>query len=746
MALRVGIDLGTTFSSVAYVDKKTGLPNVIPNMEGDAITPSIIWFHDGTMTFGTDAYDEYRRGNDMCAASFKRDMGSTEPFFVGDGHSYTPEDLSSLLLRHLKEDAEQQMDDTITEAVITVPAYFYSREREATIRAAERAGLKVTKIIDEPNAAAMAYGMDHWRENASILVYDLGGGTFDVTLTQMGKGGDLESIVTRGDHLLGGKDWDERLCEIIASKVRDEVGDVAPDDEKVIDGAAEGIKRKLSSMSSVTQNLFLSSGVTRVTVTRDEFEDETRDLLDMTIDMCRSVLDEAGMQPSDLTDILLVGGSTRMPQVSDALERAFGIKPIKHVDPDKAVSLGAAIQVEKENPRYVALSVVTDDGGRKRTEREGGKTFLGLGKVVHEATHLASIGDINLRETTAHAMGVVAIDDKNDRYVNDVIIPANHPRPVKIAKRFMHVPKDRNDDSITVYVTQGSSDDLSMCQVPYRYVVSGIDCSAPFGTPIRIQYCYDDNGVISVRARQKDENRDLPIRREDVETDVARFMSKPSSGGLPEMTGAMRFMLSAGNVGGGSTLHMYDVTFSNGKLKWRKYDNVDPHDVAPREFNEPKVHVIANDCDIEFHGYNVSRMDEGVRSSLANVDGFTIDCDIDTSTISPHPGGDLYIILGPIRASLTEEGGDITIDGQSVASVAPQFHLSMRYINGTYTVGIDGRDVGSARGDRAPEAVFGFEHDSHYCELLSHAYVRDIRMQLAVGYDDPSDAYVETWE
>ena len=138
MALRVGIDLGTTFSSVAYVDKKTGLPKVIPNMEGDAITPSIIWFHDGTMTFGTDAYDEYKRGNDMCAASFKRDMGSTEPFFVGDGHSYTPEDLSSLLLRHLKEDAEQQMGDTITEAVITVPAYFYSREREATIRAAEQ--------------------------------------------------------------------------------------------------------------------------------------------------------------------------------------------------------------------------------------------------------------------------------------------------------------------------------------------------------------------------------------------------------------------------------------------------------------------------------------------------------------------------------------------------------------------------------------------------------------------------------
>lgn len=211
MSISVGIDLGTTFSAVAYIDPKSKSPQIIPNREGKRITPSVIQFLDGDIIFGSEAEDAYNAGEPNCVATFKREMGNDEPYCYIDGVPCTSEKLSSLLLRYLKENAEEVLGDTIKDAVITVPAYFYSREREATYRAAEAAGLKVKKIIDEPNAAAMAYGLNNWRENANILVYDLGGGTFDVTLVHMGKTGELSTVTTRGNHKLGGRDWDNRI-------------------------------------------------------------------------------------------------------------------------------------------------------------------------------------------------------------------------------------------------------------------------------------------------------------------------------------------------------------------------------------------------------------------------------------------------------------------------------------------------------------------------------------------------------
>ena len=381
MSVSVGIDLGTTYSAVAYVPEGENTPKIIMNSEGRKITPSVIQFMNGNLIFGSEAESAFIAGEEGCAATFKRSMGSNDSYCIIDGKSYSSTDLSALLLRHLKEDAERELNDTIDSAVITVPAYFYSAEREATIRAAEIAGLKVKKIIDEPNAAAMAYGLNHWRENANILVYDLGGGTFDVTLTHMNGNGDLQTVVTRGDHYLGGRDWDNRLENILIDKFEDETGlEIRNDDEllRTVRGLSEGTKRQLTSLKSANANASFSGyGYASVSVTRQEFEENTVDLIERTGTLCRAIMEEANLKWSDVSDILLVGGSTRMPQVSSYLFKLYGKKPITHVNPDEAVALGAAIQSVKESSQYTQLTVAIMDG-KKRTDRSAslGKMHL----------------------------------------------------------------------------------------------------------------------------------------------------------------------------------------------------------------------------------------------------------------------------------------------------------------------------------------------------------------------------------
>jgi len=435
MAISVGIDLGTTFSAVAYIDKLSNQPKVIPNSEGKRITPSIIQFLDNELVFGSEAEDAFAAGESGCVATFKRSMGKQEAYCYINGKAYTAIDLSAILLKHLKEEAEAELGEAIQDAVITVPAYFYSIEREATIQAASKAGIKVKKIIDEPNAAVMAYGLNHWRENAIILVYDLGGGTFDVTLSHMNRNCELQTIVTRGDHYLGGRDWDSRIEDILINKFEEETGlDFSEDDYKmIVRGLTETVKKQLTSLSSVVVKAsFPSYGRASVTISRTEFEENTADLLERTGVFCRAVLDEAKMRWSDITDILLVGGSTRMPQVTTYLTRLSGKKPIAHVNPDEAVALGAAIQASKGKDTYVHLSVTKKDG-KKVTERK--ESLRGVGLAVCPTKKIGDIGLISLRENTAHAMGIVAINDEEDRYYNEIIIPANHPRPVKAAKR-----------------------------------------------------------------------------------------------------------------------------------------------------------------------------------------------------------------------------------------------------------------------------------------------------------------------
>ena len=526
VGVSVGIDLGTTFSAVAYIDPKTKMPTIIPNSEGRRITPSVIQFLDGELIFGSEAEEALAAGEQDCAATFKREMGNDEPYCFIDGEPYTSEQLSSLLLRHLKEDAEAYLGDTISDAVITVPAYFYSRERESTINAAKAAGLKVKKIIDEPNAAAMAYGLNNWRENAKILVYDLGGGTFDVTLVHMGKNGQLSTVTTRGNHKLGGRDWDARIEDMLFDRFEADTGQELrsdPDTSAIIRGLSEGVKKQLSAISTAKVSSTIPGfGKSTVAVTRQEFDDITSDLLEQTGALCQAVLDEAGLTVKDVTDVLLVGGSTRMPQVSVYIQKMFGKKPITHVNPDEAVALGAAIQSSKENEAYASLSVQIVDG-KKKTDRSS--SGLSAHVAVRPAQKLTSVGVISLRETTAHAMGMIALNQDMTRYINDIIIPANHPRPVKVAKSFRFFTSRRKENIMEIYVVQGSSENPLDNLIPYKYVVSGIrHLSEKKGeTTIKVQYSYDNNGVINVQARQENSGTDLPIRKEPVPDDMSQY-------------------------------------------------------------------------------------------------------------------------------------------------------------------------------------------------------------------------------
>lgn len=547
MGVSVGIDLGTTFSAVAYINPKTKHPEIIPNSEGSRITPSVIQFHDGEMIFGSEAEGAMAAGESDCAATFKREMGNNVPYCYIDGTPYTSEQLSGFLLRHLKEDAEAVLGDTITDAVITVPAYFYSREREATINAAIAAGLKVKKIIDEPNAAAMAYGLDHWRENANILVYDLGGGTFDVTLVHMGKGGQLSTITTRGNHKLGGRDWDARIESMLLGRFELDTGlDLRLDVDActIIRGMSENVKKRLSSIGVVKASAtFPGFGRSEASISRQEFDENTSDLLEQTGSLCRAVLEEADISVRDVTDVLLVGGSTRMPQVRAYLQRVFGRPPIMHVNPDEAVALGAAIQSSKGDEVYTSLSVQIVDGKKKTNISSVG---LNVHATVKPSQKLSSVSAVTLRETTAHAMGIIAVSEDGVKYINDVIIPANHPRPVRCAKAFYVKTRPGETHNMEVFVVQGDAEAPLENEIAFRYVVSGIR-HVPRQrntTMVRVQYSYDSNGIIRVSARQENDTVNLPIHRETIPNDISRF-ARP----VEESSARLASQASTGAVG-----------------------------------------------------------------------------------------------------------------------------------------------------------------------------------------------------
>ena len=350
MSKVIGIDLGTTNSAVAVMEG--GESVIVPNSEGNRTTPSIVAFtKDGERLVGETAKRQAITNPDRTITSIKREMGTEYKVNI-DGKDYTPEEISAMILQKLKGDTESYLGEEVTEAVITVPAYFTDSQRQATKNAGKIAGLNVKRIINEPTAAALAYGIDKETDQHKVMVYDLGGGTFDVSILEVGDGV-FEVLATRGNNRLGGDDFDEKLLNYLADEFMKQNGvDLRkdPTSKQRLKDAAENAKKELSTRVSTNVNLPFISAVNgtpvhlNMDITRSKFDELTSDLVEESLKPVRQALEDAGLSHNDIEKVLLVGGSTRIPAVQEAVKKLIGKNPQKDINPDECVAIGAALQ------------------------------------------------------------------------------------------------------------------------------------------------------------------------------------------------------------------------------------------------------------------------------------------------------------------------------------------------------------------------------------------------------------------
>ena len=470
MSKIIGIDLGTTNSCVAVMEG--GEPTVIANAEGARTTPSVVAFaKNGERLVGQVAKRQAVTNPERTIISIKRDMG-TDRKIVIDGKTLTPPEISAMILQKLKADAESYLGETVTKAVITVPAYFSDSQRQATKDAGRIAGLEVERIINEPTAAALAYGLDKGDAH-KILVYDLGGGTFDVSLMEVGDGV-FEVLATGGDTHLGGDDFDNRLIDYIAAEFQKENGIDLKQDRMALQRlkeAAEKAKIELSGLMSVNVNLpFITADATGpkhldVTISRAKFNELTADLVDRTIAPLTQALKDAGLTAKDIDKVILVGGSTRIPAVQEAVQRVTGKEPYKGINPDECVAIGAAIQ-----------------GG-----------VLG-----------GDVKDVVLLDVTPLSLGIETLGG-----VFTKLIERNTTIPVKQTQVFSTAADGQT--SVDMHVLQGEREFAADNKTLGRFQLSGI-APAPRGVPqIEVTFDIDANGIVHVSAKDKGTGKEQSI-------------------------------------------------------------------------------------------------------------------------------------------------------------------------------------------------------------------------------------------
>ena len=486
----VGIDLGTTNSEIAYIDEYNK-PVVIPNRDGNNITPSVICFDGSSTIIGEEAKELQALGTYDIAAFFKRQMGDETFSFYANGVDYTATELSAMILKKLKDDAEFFLGKKISDAVITVPAYFKEKERQSTIDAGKKAGLNVLQVINEPTAAAVAYGLRN-SSNQTILVYDLGGGTFDVTIMKIEKNV-IKILNSTGDHHLGGKDWDDKIISYLAQQFEEEFGvDPLQDSESVADLLirAEEAKKQLTKRMSTNISISYDGMKGRYTLDRDIFNDITADLMERTISLTQQALDDIKLRSSDIDNILLVGGSTRMPMVHNFIEERFSKKPLIGVNVDEAVALGATIVAyDSTKPKF-------------------------------------SLGGKKIKDVTNHSLGMIAITEDNSKYVNSFILPKNKEVPCIEEKSFAHRVSKKTPNKLEIFLTQGE-DRVPDC-VDYlgMYVVDNIPYKKGGFVNVSIKYEYDISGVVNVNAYV--DSKKMPITKHPLPYDIpSRFMKTP---------------------------------------------------------------------------------------------------------------------------------------------------------------------------------------------------------------------------
>ncbi len=461
MSKVIGIDLGTTNSCVSFMEG--GEPTVITNIEGNRTTPSIVAFtKDGERLVGETAKRQAVTNPERTISSIKREMGSDHKINI-DGKDYGPEEISAMILQKLKSDAESYLGEPVKEAVITVPAYFTDAQRQATKDAGRIAGLDVKRIINEPTAAALAYGMDKEHGQHKIMVYDLGGGTFDVSILELGDGV-FEVLATRGNNKLGGDDFDNKLIDYIAEEFKKEHGvDLKADKMSLqrLKEAAEKAKKELSSTMTTNINLpFITATASgpihlNMDITRAKFNELTHDLVEKTIEPVKECIKDAGISVNDLDKVLLVGGSTRIPAVQDEVKALTGKDPQKDINPDECVALGAAIQ-----------------GGVLTGE----------------------VKDLLLLDVTPLSLGLETLGGVTTR-----LIERNTTIPTKKSQIFTTAADSQT--SVDIHVLQGEREFAKDNTTLGRFQLTGI-APAPRGIPqIEVTFDIDANGIVNVSAK-----------------------------------------------------------------------------------------------------------------------------------------------------------------------------------------------------------------------------------------------------
>jgi molecular chaperone DnaK len=495
-----GIDLGTTYSAIAHFDEY-GKVDVIPNSDNERITPSVILFEDEEVIVGKIAKNQAVSNPENVVQFVKRHMGEPDWVRVINGREYTPEILSAIILKRIVSDAEDQIGEPISDVVITCPAYFNDNERKATMDAGKIAGLSVVGIINEPTAAAIAYGMNNLDRDVKALVYDLGGGTFDVTVLHI-DGNNVKVLATDGERRLGGKDWDDMLLNHVAEKFIDEHKVDPREDPEAYQDLVIKVEeaKKTLSKKPVSKIFAQCAGKSlKMQVTREEFEELTRPLLEQTETYLEVVLKKADLTWEQIDVVIPVGGMTRIPAVQLMLERVTKKKLEKGVNPDECVAVGAAywaaiLMVREAN----SLAEKVQQGVATAEEKEQQQEAAAAVEEAVPEEIVGMLGGVVVQNVNSHSLGIVTID-KQGQKKNMIMIHEQTPLPATVTKVFGTFMD--NQVTVEVKILEGESEDPEECSEIGTCVISDLPPNRPKGSKVSVTYHYSEDGRIHVTAK-----------------------------------------------------------------------------------------------------------------------------------------------------------------------------------------------------------------------------------------------------